>query len=570
MSRLVSLQLFLFVVEAAWIIVGSVWTFHGNKGCDETINKSRALVIVGYAWIGLYIMKQLCMADPAGCLCSHSSDGSDRYWEKCCRVVCCCADVNNGDRGLVLDIARMFSTAFANTGIAGRMVVTDFAAAMALVQLHQEHEEREHNSIHDVAFGDRPYSGVLGKQENPIVSLKFDPQQQQQQQPFHRDSCYYMKYALAAYGWPLLMFMNLGTGLCRLAPNCHCTCCRTHTTPSDNCLECHTSAILYQTGLNEDELIHVTFINKNGELPYFVAVDREKGKIIVSIRGTMSINDAMTDINAKPVLFGEPDKQLYAHQGIFKSASIIKTQLEQRDSEEPGILQKAFDYAKRVDSNTDYQLVIVGHSLGAGAASILSLLWKVQNEYPDLVCFSYSPPGGLLSIPAVELSKEFTTSVVLGKDMVPRLSLHNAYKLLNDMRNKAVRNISPKWLVQLRCFCACCSKCCKAYKVLTAEDDDDDTVQTLEADTERSPVISPRTTYYSRLPDQEAGPLLYPPGNIIYLVEVIGPQGQKAYHPFLTDYREFHTLFIGASMVDNHLPDRVYNALCQFCPMELR
>jgi hypothetical protein len=35
--------------------------------------------------------------------------------------------------------------------------------------------------------------------------------------------------------------------------------------------------------------------------------------------------------------------------------------------------------------------------------------------YPDLVSFSYSPPGGLLkSIPAMEMSKEFT-SVVLGK-----------------------------------------------------------------------------------------------------------------------------------------------------------
>lgn len=41
-----------------------------------------------------------------------------------------------------------------------------------------------------------------------------------------------------------------------------------------------------------------------------------------------------------------------------------------------------------------YGLVIVGHSLGAGTAAILSFLLRPQ--YPSLHCYSYSPPGGLL------------------------------------------------------------------------------------------------------------------------------------------------------------------------------
>ena len=83
----------------------------------------------------------------------------------------------------------------------------------------------------------------------------------------------------------------------------------------------------------------------------------------------MSIIDALTDINAKPVQFGDPSKLLHAHRGIYESAIIIiiQTQLEQSGPEEPG------DYTKRVDSNADYQPVIVGHSLDAGAASTLSL-----------------------------------------------------------------------------------------------------------------------------------------------------------------------------------------------------
>jgi len=36
----------------------------------------------------------------------------------------------------------------------------------------------------------------------------------------------------------------------------------------------------------------------------------------------------------------------------------------------------------------------VGHSLGAGVAAILAILLK--NDYPNLKCISFSPPGGLL------------------------------------------------------------------------------------------------------------------------------------------------------------------------------
>jgi len=41
-----------------------------------------------------------------------------------------------------------------------------------------------------------------------------------------------------------------------------------------------------------------------------------------------------------------------------------------------------------------YELVLVGHSLGAGAAAILAIM--LQQEYEDLHCYAYSPPGGLL------------------------------------------------------------------------------------------------------------------------------------------------------------------------------
>lgn len=39
----------------------------------------------------------------------------------------------------------------------------------------------------------------------------------------------------------------------------------------------------------------------------------------------------------------------------------------------------------------NYQLIITGHSLGAGVAAILAVLLKPA--YPYLHCYAYSPPG---------------------------------------------------------------------------------------------------------------------------------------------------------------------------------
>lgn len=41
-----------------------------------------------------------------------------------------------------------------------------------------------------------------------------------------------------------------------------------------------------------------------------------------------------------------------------------------------------------------YNLLIIGHSLGAGVAALIAFL--LREQYPQLYCYSYSPPGGLL------------------------------------------------------------------------------------------------------------------------------------------------------------------------------
>lgn len=72
-------------------------------------------------------------------------------------------------------------------------------------------------------------------------------------------------------------------------------------------------------------------------------------------------------------------------------------------------------------------MTVTGHSLGAGVATILSL--KLINEYPNLKCIAYSPPGGLISEALADYTKSFVMSVVIGDDIVPRLSLHSVHNL---------------------------------------------------------------------------------------------------------------------------------------------
>lgn len=73
---------------------------------------------------------------------------------------------------------------------------------------------------------------------------------------------------------------------------------------------------------------------------------------------------------------------------MVQCATYIRNKLRSEN-----LLERAF--AHRPEKGTsDFQLVLVGHSLGAGTAAILALL--LRSEYPDVHCYAYSPPGGLL------------------------------------------------------------------------------------------------------------------------------------------------------------------------------
>lgn len=100
--------------------------------------------------------------------------------------------------------------------------------------------------------------------------------------------------------------------------------------------------------------------------------------------------DILTDLNAEgeTLPLNPPREDWLGHKGMVQAAQYI---LEKLKSE--NLIEKALHHAPERGSN-DFRLVLVGHSLGAGTASILGIL--LRQEHPDLQCYCYSPPGGLL------------------------------------------------------------------------------------------------------------------------------------------------------------------------------
>ncbi|KAK2149807.1 hypothetical protein LSH36_436g06032 [Paralvinella palmiformis] len=252
------------------------------------------------------------------------------------------------------------------------------------------------------------------------------------------EAAHYMKYAAGSYGWPMyiwsspLALWGLGKVLLhsRYLPRS-----LPDNVQGDNLLMANTTVIKMVTGLSDKDLVLVSFHNKLFEVPFYVALDHEKKSVVVAIRGTLSWEDILTDLSAFDNKSVEVDgfSDVSAHEGMYFAAQYIMSQLLGTDArgqhQQQGLLDRAL---KTLDGDVakDYDLVIVGHSLGAGVAGVLALLMKSHHYYgPRFRCFAYSPPGGLMSLSASRYVESCVCSVVLGDDIVPRIGLINLHDL---------------------------------------------------------------------------------------------------------------------------------------------
>ncbi|XP_063971191.1 diacylglycerol lipase-alpha-like [Lytechinus pictus] len=286
------------------------------------------------------------------------------------------------------------------------------------------------------------------------------------------------------------------------------------------------------------------------ETPFFVALDHERRRVVVSIRGTLSVADIVTDLSAdtSPISSQDESSPYQGHKGMVEAANYIKRRLI-----DDMLLHQAFT-SDEARGTQNYELLLVGHSLGAGTAAILGIM--LRPDYPTLKVYAYSPPGGLLCKESSEYAAEFVTSLVVGKDVVARIGLSQMEFLRADLLNCIKMCRDPKWRVimgELLC-------CCTVHSKNLAPVEDVDTPSPFPCRLDKA--FHP-TNHALVLSTHSP---LYLPGRVLQIVrnnhkrEGISKK-DCAYYGIWRDLEDFSEVLISPVIIKDHLPGGVMTAL---------
>ncbi|ELU05677.1 hypothetical protein CAPTEDRAFT_229024 [Capitella teleta] len=319
------------------------------------------------------------------------------------------------------------------------VTTTDVVAGLILLHREQTHQRPQFlHPEHPLSFPDKM------KPLQPWMTI---------------ENCYhYSRYGAGIYGWPYYVMESPVSvwGLAKIIMRSRCPDEESfipHKSPSnvvgDGPLQLNTTVIKLVIGLHDSDLFFVSYHNNLFEIPFAVAIDHRTKAVVVAIRGTLSLEDIFIDL----VAFESEEipvpgfTEIRVHQGILLTAQNIRRKLlglnEDNIKVEEGLLEGAW---RRLEADMgsetarQYNLVITGQSLGGGAAAVLALLLRQEPKYRDILqCFAYSPPGGLMRLPASRYCENFTLSIVMGDDIVARLSLHSVnefrIQVLNLLRD---------------------------------------------------------------------------------------------------------------------------------------
>ncbi|KAK2990303.1 hypothetical protein RJ640_014755 [Escallonia rubra] len=170
--------------------------------------------------------------------------------------------------------------------------------------------------------------------------------------------------------------------------------------------------------------------------------DKQLKCLLLLIRGTHSIKDTLTAATGAVVPFhhsvlhdgGISNLVLgYAHCGMVAAARWIAK------------LSTPF-LLKALDENPDYQVKIVGHSLGGGTAALLTYILREQKELSSITCTTFAPgifSSACMTWELAESGKHFISTIINGSDLVPTFSTAS----IDDLRSEVT---ASSWLNDLR------------------------------------------------------------------------------------------------------------------------
>mmetsp|Transcript_11971 Transcript_11971/g.24570 ORF Transcript_11971/g.24570 Transcript_11971/m.24570 type:complete len:640 (+) Transcript_11971:31-1950(+) len=302
---------------------------------------------------------------------------------------------------------------------------------------------------------------------------------------------------------------------------------------------------LADIGLEKTSLCYMNLVNGIIATPYAIMVDDEVNKVVIVVRGTRSLEDLVMDLQFIPFslekvgnVCGFEGKGHWCHQGFLTRSKWIYNDIQKNQT------LKTL-YSDRSPFK-DFPLVLCGHSLGAGVASILALM--LRSKFPSLKCFAYEVPGCIFDEDLCKKTEEFIVSFVRNDDLVPRLSHHNFETVREKFCDVLARIKVPKikLFFDLRVPCEDVHLAHRNAKVLKPEKD-----------------IRRDTQFYQRVEKLKLERFeknlagvnkfqLFIPGRIIHLVDTKGNNSSEDYVPYYAHRKDFNQVVISKRMLSDH------------------
>lgn len=429
---LLTVKILFLLPEISWNILGSLWLFGPYVKCDYehyTMNVTQALVVFDWILIGLAILGLLVIFDPLGSLSNKHLENTDEHgkilkiWQRRFKFLWWMRKDENCSVTFQY-VAGLLTTLFRGTDL----IPSDIMAGFILLRVQQKretHELRQRNSLPVPKYTSN--AAVVFKNAPSWMTLK--------------NASHFMKLSIACYGWLLAMYLHIYTGWFRVLSNMTCCACfRRKRIPitGDNCCHCYLAGIKSLSDISTDDILYASFKNYLCEIPFCVIIDKETNNIVIIIRGSLSLRDVITDITADSEVFiceGVP-LNAQAHRSMITAARVILKQLYGNK-----VLERAFN------TYPHYNLVLTGHSLGAGISILLAFLLRPQ--YPSLKVYAFATPAGLLSRELARITEEFVFTVGVGDDFVMRLSVESTENLRTSLLRVLHACRLPKYRVVL-------------------------------------------------------------------------------------------------------------------------
>ncbi|GAA6039615.1 hypothetical protein JCM8097_002215 [Rhodosporidiobolus ruineniae] len=264
----------------------------------------------------------------------------------------------------------------------------------------------------------------------------------------------FARYSSAAYGQSFLRILGIGKHEFKFP----------HTQ-----IHANNHAFAHHVGIHVEDILLSSFTDpqpafateKFSPIVNYVAVDHSIGAVVLACRGSLGLSDILVDLTCSyepiPVQDADPGGAYFVHSGMFCSATALQR----------GAVHDVIKDA--LEQFPDYGLVICGHSLGGGVASLLSILWsspvkafqrqeaafEEQQGQPvphppistpfvtsfasglppgrPVSCYTYGVPC-VASLDLVNYCRGLVISTVHGYDIVPTLSLG----VLRDFKSMAM------------------------------------------------------------------------------------------------------------------------------------